>query len=73
MNPIVSDVRRARPAGRIFSHDGHLIRPAQDCSEAYGWRIALNRIEVLTEAEYREVPIGWIEPDGSAGTLRAHT
>jgi hypothetical protein len=73
MNPIVSDVRFARPAGRIFSHDGHLIRPAQDCSEAYGWRVTLNRIEVLNEAEYREVPIGSIEPDGSAGTLRAHT
>jgi hypothetical protein len=73
MNPIVSDVRFARPAGRIFSHEGHLIRPAQDCSEGYGRRVTLNRIDVLDEAEYRDVPIGSIEPDLSAGTLGTHT
>ena len=35
-NPIVADVRRARPAGRIFSRGGELIRPGQDCSVEYG-------------------------------------
>ena len=35
-NPVVSDVRRARPAGRIFRHGGRLIRPSQDCSHGYG-------------------------------------
>ena len=37
-NPVVADVRRARPAGRIFRVDDAFIRPAQDCSTAYGRR-----------------------------------
>jgi hypothetical protein len=59
-NPVVSDVRRARPAGRVFARAGALIRPAQDMSTpAFG--VVLNRIEVLTETDYRERPIGYVE------------
>jgi hypothetical protein len=73
MNPVVSDVRSARPAGRIFSRKGQLIRPAQDCSRAYGWRTVFNRIEVLTATDYREEPVSAIEPASDAGTLRTHS
>jgi hypothetical protein len=73
LNPIVSDVRSARPAGRIFSRDGQLIRPAQDCSEAYGGRLVFNRIDVLSPTEYREQPIGAIEPAVDTGNLRTHS
>jgi hypothetical protein len=73
LNPVVSDVRRARSAGRIFSKDGHLVRPAQDCSRAYGWRLVFNRIETLTATEYREEPIGAIEPAPESGNLRTHS
>jgi hypothetical protein len=73
LNPVVSDVRSARPAGRIFSRDGHLIRPAQDCSEAYGGRLVFNRIDVLSPTEYREAPIGAIEPAVDSGNLRTHS
>jgi hypothetical protein len=73
MNPVVSDVRRARPAGRIFTRDGKLIRPAQDCSHAYGWRLVFNRIETLTATEYREQPVGAIEPVPASGNLRTHS
>jgi hypothetical protein len=72
LNPVVSDVRCARPAGRIFEHAGQLIRPAQDGSEVYGRRIVLNRIERLDETGYREVPVGRIEPVGPEGSLRTH-
>lgn len=71
-NPVVSDVRSARPAGRVFSHGGRLIRPAQDCSREYGWRVVLNEIRVLDESRYVEAPIGRIEP-ASRGTRRIHT
>ncbi len=47
-NPVCSDIRRARPAGRIFSRFGKLYRPSQDCSQGYGSGIDINRIEVLT-------------------------
>jgi hypothetical protein len=73
LNPVVSDVRSARPAGRIFSRNGQLIRPAQDCSEAYGGRLVFNRIDVLSPTEYREAPIGAIEPAVETGNLRTHS
>jgi hypothetical protein len=73
LNPVVSDVRSARPAGRIFSRDGDLVRPAQDCSKAYGWRLVFNRIEVLSATDYREEPISAIEPAPDTGNLRTHS
>jgi hypothetical protein len=73
MNPVVSDVRSARPAGRIFPESGHLIRPAQDCSRSYGGRIVFNRIETLTPTDYSEQPIGAIEPAPDTGNLRTHS
>ena len=72
-NPIVSDVRRARPAGAIFRHRGRLIRPAQDCSRGYGTAVVLNRIDVLTTEEYAESPIGRIEPNWAPGLVGTHT
>jgi hypothetical protein len=73
MNPVVSDVRCARPAGRVLRRNGHLVRPAQDCSRSYGWRLVFNRIEALTPTEYRETPIGAIEPAPDSGNLRTHS
>jgi hypothetical protein len=73
MNPVVSDVRRARPAGRILRRDGRLVRPAQDCSQSYGWRLVFNRIEVLSRSEYREKAVSVIEPAQESGNLRTHS
>jgi hypothetical protein len=72
-NPVVSDVRRARPAGAIFEVDGQLYRPGQDCSGVYGRAITLSRVEVLTTRMYREVPVSRIEPDWYPGNLGSHT
>jgi hypothetical protein len=72
-NPIVSDVRSARSAGAIYMEDGALIRPAQDCSRGYGYAITLNRIEVLTEHEYRESPAGRLEPSWDPRLRGTHT
>lgn len=72
-NPIVSDVTRARPAGQIFSHDGYLIRPGQDCSQTYGRAVVLNRIEELSIDDYRETPIRTLEPDWQPGNIGTHT
>ncbi len=73
MNPVVSDVRRARPGGRILMRDGQLLRPAQDCSRSYGWRLVFNRIEALSRSEYRERPVSVIEPATESGNLRTHS
>ena len=72
-NPVVSDVRRARPAGRVFQAGGDLVRPSQDCSRGYGRAVVLNRIDVLTPEEYAETPIGRIEPTWSPGLIGTHT
>jgi hypothetical protein len=62
LNPIVRDVRCARPAGTPFALDGVLYRPAQDCSTGYGARVALARIDVLTTEAYRETVVAHVAP-----------
>jgi hypothetical protein len=72
-NPVVSDVRRARPAGRLFERDGRLIRPSQDCSWRYGSAIVLNEVTTLTGDDYAEVELGRIDPKWGKGNLGSHT
>lgn len=73
-NPVISDVRRARPAGRPFLDDeGNLIRPSQDCSSAYGSAVVFSRVDELTEDRYREVPIGRLGRGWRASNLGTHT
>jgi hypothetical protein len=73
LNPIVSDVRKARPAGNIFIHKGKIIRPAQNCSEHYGYGITMNEILVLNEEEYQEKSIESIEPNWDENAISIHT
>lgn len=72
-NPVVTDVRRARPAGNLFMADGRLIRPGQDCSVRYGHAVVLNLVEALSTTEYRERPVDTIHPDWWPGALCTHT
>ncbi len=62
-NPVKMDVRSARPAGTPFRHGGALYRPAQDCSQAYGKRVVINKILKLAEEEFREEPVCLLEAD----------
>jgi hypothetical protein len=71
-NPIVSDVRGARPAGP-FIHDGdRLLRPAQDCSGRYGRAVVFKLVLELTRTGYREVEVARLEPDWLARNLATH-
>jgi len=72
-NPIVCDVRRARPAGRLFERDGRLIRPAQDCAPDYGAAIVFNEVLELSPTAYREQPLSRIDPDWLPGLWGCHT
>ncbi|MFT5383270.1 MAG: hypothetical protein ACI8X3_001448 [Saprospiraceae bacterium] len=72
-NPIITDVRTARPAGRLFWQDGQLIRPSQDCSKKYGYGFNLNIIEVMTETEYREKQWKHVRPDWDKKLKRTHS
>jgi len=59
-NPIVSDIRRCRPAGRLFFEAGQLIRPSQDCSGRYGRRVCFNRVNLLSDTDYDETPMATV-------------
>jgi len=72
-NPVVSDVRSARPAGPLFSRDGKLYRPSQDCSLAYGHSVSINRVDVLSDDDYRETAVDRIAPGWREDILRVHT
>ena len=72
-NPVISDVKSARPAGSLLVKDGRLFRPSQDCSKMYGYGFDLNEIEVLSETEYRERKIFSIQPDWDKRILATHT
>ncbi len=72
-NPVVSDVQRARPAGKLFVEDGRLIRPSQDCGKAYGYALNFSEVLTLTETEYREQFIARIPPDWLEGNTGTHT
>ena len=54
-SPIVTgDPRRARPAGRVQTIGGQLVRFAQDCHPAYGSGVRAFAITTLTTSEYEE-------------------
>jgi hypothetical protein len=72
-NPVKSDVRSARPAGRFFRHRGRLIRPAQNCSRSYGGSLALCEVLELTPARYRERVVAELGPEWMPGNLGFHT
>jgi hypothetical protein len=73
LNPIVSDVRSARPAGALFERNGSLYRPSQDCSVRYGYGLKLNRITKLRVDDYEEVCETNITPAAGSGILGVHT
>jgi hypothetical protein len=73
MNPVISDVRRARPAGKLFMDGGRLIRPSQDCSLAYGYALVFSEVVKMTETEYEERVVARIEPTAFAGGVANHT
>lgn len=72
-NPILSDARRARPAGKILEYNGNIYRFSQDCSKGYGYGIRVNQIVKLNETEYHEREISFIEPNWDKHIKSVHT
>ncbi len=62
LNPIVSDVKRAKPAGKVFERNGGIFRPSRDCSQKKERGFDLNEILVLSETEYCERAVAHVEP-----------
>ena len=72
-NPVVSNVKNARPAGAVFSINNKIYRPAQNSSHRYGYGLNLNHIERLNEYQYQEKTITQIEPSWEKGLLACHS
>jgi hypothetical protein len=72
-NPVVSDVRSARPGGRLFWANDVLYRPSQDSSERYGYATVLNQVTSLSPSEYSEVEVARILPDWDRDVRGVHT
>ena len=72
-NPIISDCKTSRPAGKIFNHNGKLYRPSQDCSTRYGHGFNISEILVLNETEYDEAIVSKSKPNWDKNILATHT
>jgi len=72
-NPIITDLRASRPAGKIVKHNNKIYRPSQDCSERYGRAMKISQITEMTESNYEETLVKEIEPTWNHRLLGTHT
>ena len=72
-NPVINNLRTARPAGNLFVLGEQLIRPAQDCRSRYGYAISWNRVDLLTEDAYHETLIASLNPSSTKDWTATHT
>ena len=72
-NPIVSDVKNARMAGKLFEQNGNLHRPSQNCSNHYGYGMQINQITELTENAYTEKTTKSIFPNWDKRISSTHS
>ncbi len=72
-NPVITDSRVARNAGRIFSFNGEFYRPSQRNEDGiYGKALNLNRIVRLDLEEYSEELVRVFYPASNRGLLATH-
>jgi hypothetical protein len=72
-NPVISDVKKARPAGKIFQFNGEYYRPSQNCSKRYGRGMHIAKILLLSENQYEEESVQFIYPNWDRNLFGTHT
>ncbi len=72
-NPVVSDVRRARPAGAFQRWGPRLVRPGQDGRSRYGGSISFQQVDVLSAQDYAEHEIARLDPADVGAARATHT
>jgi hypothetical protein len=73
MNPLKSDARGSRPAGRLFYWNDKLHRPAQNSTGRYGYGISMNEVIRLTKDDYLEREVNQITPAWDKRLVATHT
>ena len=72
-NPIISDVKTARPAGKIFKFNNKIYRPSQNNSKTYGYGMQIREILKLDENSYVESHVHSIYPNWANDIYATHT
>ena len=72
-NPVLVDLASARPAGRVVSRGGRLIRPVQDCRGGYGAGLALAEITRLDDHAFEQTVGARLGPGPLWPGRRLHT
>jgi hypothetical protein len=75
LNPIITSIVSARPAGSFIKSGDKIIRPSQNSGLTYGNKIVLNEITELTETNYSEKKVEVIAPEDfkNKGIVGVHT
>jgi len=72
-NPVLIDIASARPAGRMFTLDGKLYRPVQDCRGGYGAALGLARVDKLDDEGFEQTVEEILSPGADWPGRRLHT
>ena len=72
-NPVVSDVKRSRPAGKFFTYNNNLYRPSQNNTISYGYGMKINKVITLNEFDYVEEEVNSIYPNWDTNITKTHT
>lgn len=72
-NPIISDVKQARPAGSLFIFNDNLYRPSQNSGKHYGHGIKINKVIELNQTNYIEQTVNSIYPNWENNLNSTHT
>ena len=62
-NPVKKGLNGTRPAGDFIEVDGHIYRPAQNCTNYYGESITINKITELSRTNFAEEEYMVIHPN----------
>jgi hypothetical protein len=73
LNPVLTDIRSARPAGTPFLFNEKIIRPTQNCSKTYGGSVVLKQIDKLSPTEFEESFVKEILPPKGRYAEGLHT
>lgn len=73
LNPIVSDIKKSRPAGAFFKMNNKLYRPSQNCSNHYGYGLNIAEVTKLDKTTFEEQIIKSIKPDWDKAIGSTHS
>lgn len=70
---VTIDARQSRSAGAFIERGSDLLRPTQDCSDMYGGRIVLSRVDRLSPEAYAQTEVAEIVVSGCRELTGTHT